>query len=257
MIKKLNWIPNLFTLGNLSLGFIAVILSANSFGMSKGAAYASLSLAGGLILLAMMLDGLDGYAARLLNARSDLGAQLDSLADLTTFGIAPGVVMYALVLKDLNISIDSSSSVIPVGMFIAVIWPATAAYRLARFNVSHSEDSFTGLPSPIAGLIVGLMPVIHKEGIGIHNFVFIVFYVIVAFLMVSTLKFTKPQVTLFRKFSPVRMGAVLMFLLAGLILLGFRFGMGYAAVALLIILSVYVASGIVSFIIHAIQELRM
>ena len=256
MRKKLQWVPNLFTLGNLSLGFFAIILSANSMGLNQSQNHAALSLSGGLILLAMLLDGLDGYAARLLKAQSDLGAQLDSLADLTTFGIAPGVVMYVLVLNDLNFRIEGFPS-IPLGMFVAVIWPATAAYRLARFNVAHSEDSFTGLPSPIAGLIVGLMPVIQKETPGLPDSLLVVIYVIVAFLMVSTLKFSKPQVTLIRKFSSVRMGIVFIFVMSGLVLIGIRFGMGYSAVALLIILSVYIASGIVSFIIHAIQELRM
>ena len=256
MTKKLHWIPNLFTLGNLSLGFFSIILAAKSLGFSQGDSNAALSLSGGLILLAMLLDGLDGYAARILKAQSELGAQLDSLADLTTFGIAPGVVMYALVLNDMNFSLEGSPS-IPLGMIVAVIWPATAAYRLARFNVTHSDDSFTGLPSPIAGLIVGLMPIIQKETPGLPDFLLVFIYIVVAFLMVSTLKFSKPQVTLIRKFSPVRMGVVFVFLLLGLILLGFRFGMGYSAVALLLILSVYIASGIVSFIIHAIQELRM
>jgi CDP-diacylglycerol--serine O-phosphatidyltransferase len=249
MTKKLQWVPNLFTLSNLSLGFFAVLLA------SREDTPHALSLAGGLILLAVLCDGLDGYAARLLNARSELGAQLDSLADLTTFGIAPATVMYSLVLK--SWTVDFGGPTIPFGMIIAVVWPATAAYRLARFNVSHSDNSFTGLPSPVAGLIVGLMPVVNRDIFEIPFGILVIIYVLVSFLMVSTVRFSKPQVTLFRKFSPLRMGFLIAFLTVGLAMLAIRFGAGYAAFALLLLIAVYVASGIVSFLIHAIQEFKM
>ena len=252
MIRKLHWIPNLFTLGNLSLGFFAIILALYPLERQPNA----IMLAGGLILLAALLDGLDGTAARLLNASSELGAQLDSLADLTTFGIAPGVIMYSLVLHKWNISLENFPN-IPFGMFITVIWPATAAYRLARFNVVHAENSFTGLPSPTAGIIMALFPVIQNETPGIPDVLLALIYVLTSFLMVSTVKFSKPQITFIRKFSPVRFGIVVVFLMAGLLFLYFRFGAGYAALALLILISVYVAAGIVSFVIHAIQVLRM
>jgi len=249
MIVKLQWIPNLFTLGNLSLGFFAIVLSSSELAFA-------LQLAGGLIFLAALCDGLDGYAARLLNAKSELGAQLDSLADLTTFGIAPATLMYGMILHNWKFFVEASNHSIPVGLLIAVIWPATTAFRLARFNVSHSEGGFTGLPSPVAGLIVALMPVV-METAPLPEWILVLIYVVVAFLMVSTVKYSKPQVTLFRKFSPVRMSLLVFFFVFALAFVTYRFGVGYAAAGMMMLMVIYIVLGIVSFLIHAIQELKM
>ncbi|MBX7058014.1 MAG: CDP-diacylglycerol--serine O-phosphatidyltransferase [Leptospirales bacterium] len=248
---KLNWVPNLFTLANLSLGFFAILLSASSHG-NRGV----ITVAAGFILLAMLCDGLDGFAARLLNASSPLGAQLDSLADLSAFGIAPASVMYAFVLHRLNYEI-SPTLVIPTGMFLSAIYPACAAYRLARFNVSHRSDSFSGLPSPVAGAIVALMPIAFGELIPAPEAVLTLIFVAMAFLMVSTIRYSKPQSSWLRRFSPARLAIVLLFLAAVLIFVGFRYGSDYSAAGLFTIVVIYVVTGIVSLIIHAIQVYRV
>jgi CDP-diacylglycerol--serine O-phosphatidyltransferase len=248
---KLNWVPNLFTLSNLTLGFCAALLAASSPGNRE-----ALTLSGLLILLAMLCDGLDGFAARLLNARSNLGAQLDSLADLTAFGIAPGMLMYSLILHEFNYQL-TPTLLIPTGMLFAAIYPACAAYRLARFNVIHREDSFAGLPSPVAGVIVALMPNAFGEGIHVPEAVLVIIYIVAAFLMVSTIRYSKPQASVLRRFSPLRLGIVLAFIALTLVFVGFRYGSDYASVGLFSIVIIYVVSGIVSLIIHAIQELRV
>lgn len=248
--SRLGWVPNLFTLGNLSLGFFSIIIASSQGGP------VALTLAGALIMLAALLDGVDGYAARLLNAQSSLGAQLDSLADLTTFGIAPGVLMFNLVLHQFNLHLEGFPT-IPTGMMLAAIYPACAAYRLARFNTQHDEGGFSGLPSPVAGLIVALMPVIFAEAIPVPGIVLIIIFVAAAFLMVSTLRYSKPQVTILRRFSPARAALILVFLFGGLVLVWIRYGASFSAAGLFTLIIIYCVTGIVSFIIHKIQEYRM
>lgn len=241
MKLRLNWVPNLFTLGNLTLGFLAILFSGRE-GDSQGA----LGLSCGLILLACLCDGLDGYAARLLNAQSDLGAQLDSLADLTAFGIAPAVIMYSFVLRTVNPVIEGVT--FPLGMVIAAVYPACAAYRLARFNVAHDSGSFQGLPSPVAGVIVALMPLAFRDHIQVPVAVMIVVFAAVAYLMVSTIRYAKPQVTFLKRFNPVRLAILVAFIVIGLIAVGVFRGFGYSAALLFLIILIYIVTGIAAFL---------
>ena len=249
-LKLLKIVPNLFTLGNLNLGFFSIL-----FSLSEPGDQDALWISGFLIFLAMLFDGADGYAARLLNARSELGAQLDSLADLTTFGIAPGAIMYSLVLHDYNQLMEGS--IIPLGMLIAGIYPTCAAFRLARFNVVHADDEFAGLPSPVAGVIVALLPFVYPDIIPVHSSVVILVFLITAFLMVSTLRYSKPQVAFVRRFSRERLAILLLVTIGVLVFLGLRYGPQYAAAGLLTIVLIYMVTGIVSLIFYTIQELRM
>lgn len=246
MARLRSWIPNLFTMGNLSLGFFAILLSVPGKGLDP------LKLGGAFILLAVLCDGLDGFAARLLNASSELGAQLDSLADLTAFGIAPGVLMYALVLHDFGLVVGGIS--LPLGMFVAAVFPICAAYRLARFNISHSSDSFSGLPSPVAGIIIALMPLV-LEAAPVPHVVLAILFVLAAFLMVSTVRYAKPQVS--RRFTPVRLAFLVAFLIGALVFVGWRYDPIYSFVGLFFIIVVYVVSGLVAFLIQLIQRYRM
>jgi len=251
LTNRLGWVPNLFTLGNLWLGFFSIIVSLQNVGNPD-----LLRVAGGLIILAVLCDGLDGFAARLLNARSDVGAQLDSLADLTTFGIAPAALMYSLSLNDLMMPLTDRIS-LPAGMILAAIYPACAAFRLARFNVDHDDDHFVGLPSPVAGLIIALMPLAFQETLLIPAPILIGIYVASAYLMVSTLKYSKVQVTMVKRFSPIRLGLVALFLIGVLIFLGVRYGGDFSAAGLFAIMVIYIVSGLVTFILHLIQEFRV
>ncbi len=97
MKKKLTWIPNTLTLGNLTLGFVSMLV-ASEIGLSTTPSHELFQLAGVFIILAALFDGFDGMAARALDCTSELGADLDSLADLTTFGIAPGFLTYKMFL---------------------------------------------------------------------------------------------------------------------------------------------------------------
>ena len=235
----LAWIPNTITMGNLLFGFLSVIFA------SKG----QYQLAGFAILIAALLDGCDGQVARMLKVSSPLGAELDSLADCVTFGIAPGYLAYAAFLP--NLSVEFSGRVIEMSMFVAAVFPICAAYRLARFNVSHSPTSFSGLPSPVAGIIMALVPIAFHNTAVVqdHPFIFVPAYVITALLMVSTVKFSKPQPYIFKKSHSIQLAVLLIILIA----IGIVFHK-YVMFMLIGLIALYIISGIISFIIQFIQD---
>jgi len=130
-------LPNLFTLAALFAGFFAIVQSMNQ--RFEWAAIA--------IFAAMVLDGMDGRVARLTNTQSAFGEQFDSLSDMTSFGVAPALVMYEWILNDLG----------RWGWAAAFVYCAGAALRLARFNANIGvvdRRFFQGLPSPAAAALI-------------------------------------------------------------------------------------------------------
>ncbi|NER15949.1 CDP-alcohol phosphatidyltransferase family protein [Spongiivirga citrea] len=151
-------IPNLITMGNLSCGLIATILAINN----------KLEYAAFFVCLGIFLDFFDGLAARLLKVQSELGVQLDSLADMVTSGVVPGFVMMSLMKSstsdystygnDWTFEGIFGGSLIP---FVAFIIPLASAYRLAKFNIDDEQrDSFIGLPTPANALLILSLPLI-------------------------------------------------------------------------------------------------
>ena len=153
-----NYIPNALTLLNLFCGSIAVI-----FVMNDDFVTASL-----FVFLGIFFDFFDGFAARKLHVQSELGLQLDSLADMVTCGLVPGLIMYKLlVLSDSSwghAAIDYSNfsfsdiSLLPLlGLFITL----ASAYRLAKFNLDEDQQTyFKGLPTPANALLIIALPLI-------------------------------------------------------------------------------------------------
>jgi CDP-diacylglycerol---serine O-phosphatidyltransferase len=142
-LPLLSLLPNLITVGAISAGLTAI----------RFAFQGDFEVAVQLILLACVLDGLDGRVARLMKSESQLGAELDSLADFANFGIAPALMLYAWALQDMK-----------SGGWIAVLFFATCCVlRLARFNVDSKSDDetnseyFIGVPAP-AGAMLVLLP---------------------------------------------------------------------------------------------------
>lgn len=136
-------IPNLLTLLNLACGAVAIVLTLE--GQWKGAVF--------LVLAASLFDFLDGFVARKLKAYSRTGKQLDSLADMVTFGVLPGVFIYTLFNTLFFLPTQDSSALPPALRWImlgsVLFVPAFSAIRLARFNVDEQGgDFFTGLPTP-------------------------------------------------------------------------------------------------------------
>lgn len=142
-------IPNFITSLNLAAGFAAIIFAADG----------NLVTASWMILAAMVFDFLDGFSARLLKAYSAIGKELDSLADVVSFGVAPGIIIYQLLNGALSLNAqalaNSESLKVLLIMAIPAIMPVCAALRLAIFNLDSTQaTTFKGLPTPANGLAV-------------------------------------------------------------------------------------------------------
>lgn len=144
--------------------------------------------------LAALVDFLDGFVARLFKASSEMGKQLDSLADLVSFGVAPGLIIYQF----LRLSFAQEAG----GLDVSLLWllpafvlPCAAAWRLARFNLDKSQSySFKGMPVPAVGIFVASLPLIYwnvnEETIRnllLNKWVLYALVAVLSWLMVSTL----------------------------------------------------------------------
>jgi len=214
-------LPNIFTSLNLFCGFYAVIASIND-------KFVAASIA---IIIGIMFDIMDGKIARATNTNSKFGIEYDSLADLISFGLAPGIMIYLWALRPLG----------RIGWLAAFLFMACGALRLARFNSqvgNISSDHFVGLPIPSgAGMLATTVLFCHKFGMaGKINPIFImVLLYILSFLMVSTIKynsFKKPE--LFRKMNFNVLVAVILILI---------FIAAQPSVALFVLGLTYVISG--------------
>ncbi|EAQ41542.1 MULTISPECIES: CDP-alcohol phosphatidyltransferase family protein [unclassified Polaribacter] len=153
-MKIKQHIPNLITLGNLLCGTIATI-----YAVSGDFSYAAL-----FVVLGIVLDFFDGFVARLLKVSGELGKQLDSLADMVTSGVVPGVIMFKLIelnfFGETEFYNDSFLDVALIGLLLTL----AACYRLANFNLdTRQTDSFIGLPTPAMCLFVISLPLIYEN----------------------------------------------------------------------------------------------
>ncbi len=175
-------VPSFFTLMNLFCGFIAII------SISEG----NLVWGAWLIMAAGLFDVFDGLMARLADADSDFGIELDSLSDIVSFGVAPGFLIYNFALYEFNF----------LGIIISAIPPLCGAVRLARFNVNArlapSKDAFIGLPIPSQAIILIAFFLAFRDNLDLFSFfnngvftVLVPLVVVVSFLMVSTIPFDK------------------------------------------------------------------
>jgi CDP-diacylglycerol---serine O-phosphatidyltransferase len=162
-------LPNLFTLLNLFFGCIAIIfILQNGISIMYSADGTQLIdmpekiwMASLFMALAALVDFLDGFVARLFSATSDKGKQLDSLADVVSFGVAPGLILYQF-LRMSFMKQEDGLEVSMVWLLPALIVPCAAAYRLAKFNIDSSQKYvFKGMPSPAAGLLIASLPLIY------------------------------------------------------------------------------------------------
>jgi CDP-diacylglycerol---serine O-phosphatidyltransferase len=187
-VKAKHLVPNAVTLANIAFGFLGMVAAAE--GRFERACV--------LLFIGALCDLLDGRLARMLNASSKFGMELDSLSDMVSFGIAPGVLVYLSVLKELGW----------IGAVIAAAYALCGALRLARYNIDSkpiSEVTFLGCPIPIAcGYVISMVMVRHSLpvwGVAVGTG-------LAAFFMISTLKVPK-----FRKGS----GLPFAMLLVGLV----------------------------------------
>ncbi|MEN9964149.1 MAG: CDP-diacylglycerol--serine O-phosphatidyltransferase [Bacteroidota bacterium] len=203
-------IPNLFTLMNLLFGCLSIVATMQH-GLSiqynpEGIQYLDIPeeifWASLFIGLSAVVDFFDGFVARWLDAVSEMGKQLDSLADVVSFGVAPSMIMFQF----LRLSLSSGENGLNLPMlylFPAFLLALSAAYRLARFNISlPTIKGFEGLPSPAAGLFIASFPLIYwqssADGVAMiftnpwFNYGIILF---VSWLMISKLKLFSLKIT--------------------------------------------------------------
>jgi len=182
-------IPNFITSLNLASGFISIIYALN--GNAAAASW--------LILAAMSFDFLDGFSARMLKAYSPMGKELDSLADIVSFGIAPAILIYNLIAASLSLPADAlnntEGSLTILILLSPVIMPVCAGLRLAKFNIDETQvSSFKGLPTPanalaVIGLVIGAE---YSDSALINNitgsgFALVLITIVLSLLMVSRL----------------------------------------------------------------------
>lgn len=220
----LRFIPNILTLLNLLCGVVATILASQN----------QLLVAVYFILLGIFFDFFDGFFARVLKVSGDLGKQLDSLADVVTSGVAPSVILIQLLSDTGNVSYYKPY------VFIALIFAAASAYRLAKFNLDTKQtNSFVGLPTPAATVVVVSLPLILEFGglpfinnLIINKWFLIGLTIILSYLMHANIKLMALK---FKDFSFVNNKIKYLFLLVSLVLL-----LLFKVIAIPLIIIVYV-----------------
>lgn len=247
-------LPSLFTSGNIFLGFLSVMQAFEGAMMAHdGTAGAEhhFEIAAKTIGIAVMLDGLDGRIARMTNTTSDFGRELDSLADVISFGIAPAVLAFAWGMQFIDPSIGATAYrlIQGFGSFVAFMFLLCGSVRLARFNVQKNpvpknpgrpnRKYFVGLPIPAGAAMVAAV-VYAADSVPITywplTIAWLALLALLSFLMVSTWRYYSfKDINLLRPRSPLTV-----ILVGSLIFLIWN----YSQAVLLIIPTAYVVSGI-------------
>lgn len=232
-------LPNLFTLSSVFCGLLAILWVT---GDALAVDYYRAAVA---ILFAAVFDGMDGRVARLTRTQSDLGVQLDSLADVISFGVAPALLVYRWGLEGVYIGR------LDVGFALAFIFVAAGALRLARFNVLAQRERlgpskfFVGLPIPAAAcMAAGVIIAHHQTQVDLlhKQVVLLVLLPLLAFLMVSTVPYPTFKHVHFTKRTIIV--AVLGFGLSVLVALRTA-----PSVTVALLLSAYILFGLVAYIV--------
>lgn len=258
--KGLYLLPSAFTAANIAMGFLAVIWSLRGFQIvAENAERASVyfNYAAIAIGLAILFDTLDGRVARMTKTTTEIGVQLDSFADVLTFGVAPIVLAYSWAVGAV---FNEQSQLHGLGVFVLFMYVMCGAFRLARFNLqalrprvikegtAHvDKKNFVGLPiPPSAGLVASIihfnpMPlsVYGEVNGGVYAVLIIILMAVLGILMVSTLRYTS--------FKSAGTGRSSIYLIIGLA----AFGMGvwlYSRYVLLALTLTYVSHGLIWYL---------
>ena len=232
-------IPNIFTLLNLFFGCLAIVAimqtgltySADASGDNLVVIPEKIYIASVFIFLSALIDFLDGFVARLLKVPSELGKQLDSLADAVSFGVAPGLIAYQF----LRLSYAQQTNGLDINMLWllpAFILPCAGAYRLARFNLDTTQShGFKGVPIPATGLLFASFPLVYWYSnndtiirILLNKWFWYAAVLVTSYLMVSRL----PMLAL--KFNGFTIKKAIPFLIIAVITLAAALSFGWLAV---------------------------
>ncbi len=232
-------IPNIITSLNLVSGFIGIIFAAQG----------DIFVASWFIAAAMVFDFLDGFSARLLKAYSNIGKELDSLADVVSFGVAPGIIIFRLLQNSFSgnalINYDLNNPVLTLFLLLPALMPVCAALRLAIFNLDSTQATvFKGLPTP-ANAIAVISVVIaanYSDSVIVNYFttsplLLVLFTIILSILMVTRLPLLSLKLSNFSfKGNEGR------YILIGLILIAI---MAFGFTALPLIIPLYILASVV------------
>jgi CDP-diacylglycerol---serine O-phosphatidyltransferase len=230
--KAMFVLPNLFTVSSIFLGFYALTLCAGD------ATPTQLYQAALAIFFAMFFDAFDGRVARMTKTQSDFGVQLDSLADVMSFGAAPALLVYKWALAPLGF----------LGLFVSFAFAACGALRLARFNVlaargdKGSSSFFVGLPIPLAAGAITALVIAHYREFrdatdAATRMPVLIVVVLLSFLMVSTVRY--------RTFKDVHLSAKSLTVFAVLCVVGLAVGLATrASFVLVVYMAAYIAMGL-------------
>ncbi|MBI6873506.1 CDP-diacylglycerol--serine O-phosphatidyltransferase [Clostridium aciditolerans] len=164
-------VPNVFTFANLGCGVMSLMMT-----FQENYKWAAI-----FILLACLADRYDGRVARFLNVSSDLGKELDSLADLVSFGVAPSILAF---------NVYGFSNLGLLGYLLVMLFPIAGAYRLARFNVTQFDGEFFGIPITFAGMFMALYCFITMNYLAPQG-VTVIILIALSYLMVCKHRFKK------------------------------------------------------------------
>jgi len=247
-------LPTLFTAGNIFLGYISILRSfrgAMEAAAGTGGASDHFAIAARAIGAAVVLDGIDGRIARMTNTTSDFGREMDSLADVISFGLAPAVLAFAWGVQFIDPSLAQSirGQIFNAGYFIAFLFLLCGAARLARFNIQKNpipknpgrpdRKYFVGLPIPAAAALVAAVvyatdsqPLVWWPA----SVVWLALLLLLGFLMVSTWRYYSFKgINLNKAYSPL-----LIILAGGLIYATWN----YSQIVFVVLTVAYVGSGI-------------
>lgn len=193
MRNRRSWVPNLVTSGNLFCGFLAVLAAVDG-DTFRGAL---------LIFIAACFDTLDGRTARALGVSGEFGKELDSLADIVSFGVAPALLVYQEWLRSAGW----------IGVVAAGIFVCCGAGRLARYNLITTSDKrfFVGMPIPMAGLIAASLALFDGT---VHPYVATTLIGLTGMLMISVLRFPNMEQLAFEAPIPIRAMFIAIFVVA-------------------------------------------
>jgi CDP-diacylglycerol--serine O-phosphatidyltransferase len=235
-IKK--HIPNLLTLGNLFCGTIATVFAVEG----------DFIMAGLFVVIGILFDFLDGFVARLLKVSGELGKQLDSLADMVTSGVVPGVIMFNLLSESgsFRVLLEPTETMRWIGVkfapiqFIGLFLTLGACYRLAKFNLdTRQSDSFIGLPTPAMSLFVISLPLIHEysdiefvRNLMSNHYFLIIVTLVLTYLMNAEIPLFSLK---FKDYSLQKNWIIYLFLISSILLI---FIFSYVSIPIIIILYV-------------------
>ncbi len=214
--KGLYLIPTAFTAANIAMGFLAVLSSVRGFQLlftypEQASIY--FGYAAKAIAFAILFDTLDGRVARMTRTSTEIGVQLDSLADVLTFGIAPVVLLYSWAI---GATFDEANTLHGFGVFVLFMYLMCGTFRLARFNLQGTrprvllegtpkvdKKNFVGLPIPAAAGLIASIVYLHPQplsvsGENLSNVYTLLMMILVAglgLLMVSTIRYTSFKTT--------------------------------------------------------------